>query len=102
MALPENESIQSAHSWYLILTGIAKILSVIGSFAGIYLVFHFFVQPVIGPIEDLSCILPHSPWEMLLGVGGMIGLTALGLPFAPATVFGLATWAIIKYWICQY
>lgn len=98
MTLPENESIQPARSWYLIFTDIAKILLVIGILTVIYLIF----QAVIPPIGVFRCIFPHSPWEMLLGVGGMIGLTALGLPFAPATVFGLAIWAIIKFLTCQH
>lgn len=98
MTLPENESIQPARSWYLIFTDSAKFLLILGIVSGVV-----WIAVIIGPdIDQLQCLFPHSPWEILLGMGGMIGLTALGLPFAPATVFGLATWAIIKFLTCQH
>jgi len=98
VTVPENESIQSARSWPLILSDIARLLLILGIVSGIV----WIAVTIKVDFDLLKCMLPDSPWEILLGAGGMIGLAALGLPFAPATVFGLATWAIIKFLTCQH
>ncbi|MEB3310732.1 MAG: hypothetical protein VKJ02_10915, partial [Snowella sp.] len=76
MTVPENESIQSARSWPLILSDIARLLLILGIIGSVV-----WIAAIIKPdIEILTCMLPHSAWEILLGVGGMIGLAALGFP----------------------
>ncbi|MFW6296758.1 MAG: hypothetical protein ACOC04_06165 [Halothece sp.] len=75
-ALPDIRNI------IFILVAVGAILVVLEHFEGIQ--------------QNLSCLAPKSPLEPLLLVVGMLGLTAVGVTFTPAAVFGLLIWLIVK------
>ncbi|MBW4654752.1 MAG: hypothetical protein KME20_17185 [Kaiparowitsia implicata GSE-PSE-MK54-09C] len=96
---PQGSSIQTAFSWstlfrdFTFLADLIRSFVILGAVSGVVL-----FCTVINPIP--KCMTPHSPIEMLLGMGGVIAFSVLGLPLATATFFGCAIWAIVKFWMC--
>lgn len=95
MMNPQDETTQASQKLSRWIPELRNLLLITASVMAIVLALQLFHS-----LPSVHCVVPHSPAEMLLGIGGMILLTVIGVPLAPATVFGLAIWLVLKLSIC--